>query len=117
MSSNDGLAVKSNELAEAWNRTLPTVLNAGDKAEVKADEADAHALRVHIETEGRSMYSFDFHVRYVDSREIAVELSDVEQDGRHIDERGDIVQHLIEDYVRHMHECAQQLQGLTHANA
>ena len=115
MANQDELHLDQARLEEAWRRTLPTVMNASDKAEVQPDEADEKALRVHFETEGRQRYSFDFRVKYVDSREIHVDLVDVERDGQTIDESSDVVQGLIRDYTRHLHECAQQLHDFTHA--
>lgn len=116
MMSNDKdqLTVNQEELVNAWNRTLPTILNSSDKAEVKADAADAKTLRIAIQTAGRTDYSFDFKCTYVDSREIKTELIDVEIDGIHVDEKPEVIQTLIEDYVRHLNECAQNLQQLTH---
>jgi hypothetical protein len=115
MSSNDELMVPQNELAQAWQQVLPERLHGGDRAEIYPDEADPRALRVHIKTAGHQMMEFDFAVRYVDSREISVELTDAEKDGQTVDERGDVMQALIHDYRRHLHECAQALQDVTHA--
>jgi hypothetical protein len=115
MEKNDTVAIDQNQLVQAWSRVMPTVLNASDRAEVKADEADPNAIWVHIATAGHSGYSFDFKCTYVDSREVKVEFIDVEQLGLHVDERTEIIQTLIEDYVRHIHECAQQLHALTHS--
>jgi hypothetical protein len=112
--NQDVLKVDQQRLVEAWQRTLPATLNTTDHATVQADEADSHSLRVYIETAGHSKYSFDFKVTYVDSREVAVELVDVEQDNSSIDERSEIVQQLVEDYVRHIHEATQVLHELTH---
>lgn len=113
--NQDQLQVDQKRLAEAWSRTLPQTLNASDRARVLPDEAEPHSLRVHIDTAGRSMYSFDFKVTYVDSREIRVDLVDVEQDNRTINEHSEIVQNLTEDYVRHLHETAQVLHEMTHS--
>jgi len=115
MAKKDELELDQSSLAEAWKRTLPIVMNSSDQSQVMPDEANSKALRVHIETAGHTMYSFDYRVEYVDSREVKVELVDVERDGRTIDERPDAVQHLIQDYTRHLHECAQQLHDYTHA--
>ncbi|WP_373231059.1 hypothetical protein [Cohnella sp.] len=115
MSSNDELAVPQADLAESWQRTLPLRLNVGDRAEVLADEADPRTLRVHIQTAGRQMMEFDFAVQYVDSREIDIQLTDVEKDGQTIDERTEVIQELISDYRRHLHECAQSLHQYTHS--
>ena len=113
MSKKDTLQVDNQRLAEAWARTLPTVLNSSDRAEVVADEAEPNVLRVHIATAGRNNYSFDFKCTYVDSREVKVDLVDVERDGNNVDERTEIIQTLVDDYVRHIHECAQQLHAFT----
>ncbi|WP_282938712.1 hypothetical protein [Paenibacillus sp. RC67] len=113
MAKTDTLTIDQQELAAAWAKTLPTVLNASDRAEVKADEAESNVLRVHIATAGHSDYSFDFKCTYVDSREIKVELVDVECEGINVDERTTIIQTLVDDYVRHIHECAQQLHAVT----
>jgi len=115
MSSNDELTVPQESLAQAWQETLPERLHGGDKAEVWADGADPRTLRVHIRTAGHQMMEFDFAVRYVDSREIDVQLTDVEKDGQTTDERSDVIQELIADYRRHLHECAQALHHFTHA--
>lgn len=115
MANKDELKIDQSSLADAWKRTLPTVMNSSDQSKVMADEANPKALRVHIETAGHTMYSFDYLVEYVDSREVKVELVDVERDGRTIDERPDVVQQLVADYTRHLHECAQQLHAYTHA--
>lgn len=115
MSKKDSLQVDQQQLAEAWARTLPTVLNTSDRAEVQADEAEANVLRVHIATAGRNNCGFDFKCTYVDSREVKVDLVDVERDGDNVDERTDVIQTLVDDYVRHIHECAQQLHSFTHS--
>ncbi|MCZ8523390.1 MULTISPECIES: hypothetical protein [Paenibacillus] len=114
MSNNDKLQIDSQRLAEAWQNTLPSVLDASDRAEVRADEAEANVLRVRISTAGRTMYNFDFKCTYVDSREVKVDLVDVERGGGSVDERTTAIQTLVDDYVRHLHECAQQLHALTH---
>jgi hypothetical protein len=114
MSSNDELSIPQEQLADAWQSMLPQALHHGDKAKVRADEADDRTLRVHIQTAGHQMLEFDFAVHYVDSREIDIELTDVEKDGVTIDERGDVIQELIGDYRRHLHECAQTLHHYTH---
>jgi fructose-specific phosphotransferase system component IIB len=114
MEKNNTLQVDQNQLVQAWSRTMPIVLNASDQAEIKADAADPRTIWVHITTAGHSGFSFDFKCTYVDSREVKVEFVDVEHEGRNADERTDIIQTLIEDYVRHIHECAQQLHAVTH---
>lgn len=114
MIKTESLAIDQTQLVKAWSDAMPTVLNLSDRVEVKADEADANALWVNIQTEGRSLYSFDFKCVYKDSREVKVEFIDVEQDGVHVNEQTEIIQTLIEDYVRHIHECAQRLHAVTH---
>jgi hypothetical protein len=114
MAKNDELTVSQEGLLKAWQQTLPERLNAGDTAEVSRDEADSNALRVSIRAAGHQMYELDFAVRYVDSREIDIKLTDVEKDGQTIDERSDVVQGLVGDYRRHLHECAQSLHQYTH---
>lgn len=113
MSKPDMLTIDQNELTEAWRRTLPTVLNESDEVEVAADGHNPRSVRIHIRSAGHSMYSFDFQVTYVDSREVKVELTDVEKADQTVDERNDVIQNLVEDYIRHIHECAQALKNLT----
>jgi len=115
MAKQDELSIPQRELAEAWRRTLPERLHEGDRAEVFEDEKHADTLLVHIRTAGRQMLEFDFTVKYVDSREIDIQLTDVERDGQTVDERSDMLQELIADYRRHLHECAQALHHVTHA--
>lgn len=100
-------------LVEAWQRTLPSTIGEGDRSEVRDDPSDPNALRITINTAGHTGYSFDFLCRYLDKREVQVELTDVEKDGRHVDERTDVIQTLADDYVRHIHECTQVLHELT----
>lgn len=116
MSSQDELTVPQKQLAEAWQQVLPERLHGGDRAEVHPDESDPKALRIHIQTAGRQMMEFDFAVRYLDSREIDIQLVDAERDGQTVDERQDVMQALIHDYRRHLHECAQALHDVTHAD-
>lgn len=115
MGKSDELQMNQENLADAWRQTLPEIMNKADRCKVLPDEADAKSLRVTIDTAGHQEYSFDFKVTYVDSREVKVELVDVEKEHISVDERGDIIQQLIQDYTRHLHECAQTLQQLTHA--
>jgi hypothetical protein len=115
MSTKDQLNIDQDRLVAAWKRTLPITMNSTDTVTVQADEADEKAVRIHIATAGHSMYSFDFKCTYMDSREVKVELVDVERDGQSVDERGEPIQGLTQDYVRNIHECAQALQELTHA--
>lgn len=114
MSTDELTTVHPNELIDAWQRTLPITMNSTDTVTVKADGADPKAIRIHVDTAGHSKLSFDFLCTYVDSREVKVELVDVEKDNRSIDERGEQFQRLAEDYVRNIHECAQALHKLTH---
>ena len=115
MSKHDELRIDQQQLAEAWQRTLPDTVNERDRAIVVPDEGDSKALRITINSAGHQAYSFDFKVEYVDSREIKTTLIDVEKDGRSVDERTEIIQQLVQDYTKHIHECAQALHGLTHA--
>ena len=115
MAKSDELRIDPQQLADAWQRTLPRTMNVSDRCEVKQDEADDKALRVTIHSAGHQAYEFDFKVTYVNGREVKVELIDVEKDNVTVDERTDIIQQLIQDYQRHLHECAQALQQLTHA--
>lgn len=111
--TNNQLNIDQDRLVEAWKRTLPITLNESDSAEVKKDGQNPAALLVTIETAGRSKYVLDFKVTYVDDREVQVDFLDVEKDHRSVDEHTEIIQTLVEDYVRHIHECAQQLHELT----
>jgi hypothetical protein len=115
MSKLDKPVINQSRLVEEWKSALPNTLDKADQARVWADESDPVALRIHITTAGHTGYTFDFKVKYVDSREIEVELVDVEQGQMHINERTEVVQLLIEDYMRHLHECAQALKEVTHA--
>ncbi|ASS67740.1 hypothetical protein ACLBWT_21330 [Paenibacillus sp. D51F] len=113
MSNPDMLLLDQSRLVEAWNETLPTTMNETDRCEVHADEEDPRSLRVTIFGAGHQMYSYDFKVTYVDSREVKVTLIDVDQDKQTIDERKELVQEQVADYIRHLHECAQALHRLT----
>lgn len=113
MSSWDKPSIDQPELVQEWISVMPTVLNPADETRVWADEGDADALRVHIQAAGHTGYSFDFKVTYKDAREVSVDLVDVQQGLTHIDERTGIVQNLVDDYVRHIHECAQALKSVT----
>lgn len=113
MSKIDELQIDQARLVEAWRETLPTTMNSSDRCEVHADEADSRSLRVTISSAGHQMYSYDFKVTYVDSREVEVTLIDVDEDKQSIDERKDIVQQQVSDYIRHLHECVQALHRLT----
>ena len=113
MSKADKFTLDQVRLVKAWQQTLPDTMDTPDQCIVQADESDRNSLRVTIQSAGHQMYSFDFIITYVDSREIRVTLVDVEKSGKSIDERTDIIQELIADYTRHLHECAQALHGLT----
>ena len=101
-------------LVAAWKENLPLQLNESDSAKVRGNSADPQALQIHIDTAGHTQYSFDFECTYLDDRSVHVELVDVEKDDESVDEQTDIIQGLIEDYVRHIHECAQAVQSITH---
>jgi hypothetical protein len=113
MSKLTAPSVNRGRLLEAWQRTLPTLMNKGDSAQVSWDEANRDVLRIHIDVAGRTGYSFDFTCRYVDSREVKVDFIDVEKGHTAVDEYTEIIQTLADDYIRHIHECAQMLKGLT----
>lgn len=114
MNENDIVQVDQHQLVAAWQQTLTNKLEPGNKATVLPDAANPHAFLIHIDTDGRQSYTFDFHCSYVDSREVDLKLIDVERDGVHIDERTQPVQEMAQDYMRHIHECAQHLHDLTH---
>ncbi len=114
MSTNTTTTKKPTELYAAWHETLPRILNDGDSVKIQFDEANSSRIRITIHTAGHSGYTFDFTCLYVDDREVKVEFIDVEKDGIHVDEHTEIIQTLIEDYIRHIHECAQTLQRITH---
>ncbi len=113
MSHPTGLATEQSRRVEEWRNHFPGFLSAGDSVNLWADEADPKALRIHIDT-AHSKYSFDFKCTDVDGREVKVDFIDAEKDGQSVDEHNDIIQNLIEDYVRHIHECAQLLRDRTH---
>lgn len=112
---DDEMRISQERLVNAWKETLPTTIKATDKATVFADEANPQAIRIQIDSSGHSDYSFDFVCTYVDSREVKVELVDVERAGQTTDERSELIQQLVQDHVRDIHECAQALQELTHS--
>lgn len=107
------LEVDQHNLVSAWQDRLPALMNDGDSFSVQADEGDPKSLLIQFNAAGHQGYSLDFRCKYVDSREVAVDLLDVEQSGRHTDERSDAVQLLAQQYTRQIHECAQALQNLT----
>ncbi|GAB6992631.1 hypothetical protein [Paenibacillus pini] len=113
---NDNLELSQDKLVRAWQSQLPTNLDPSDNAQVQPDGANPQSLRIHIDAAGRQMYSFDFQCSYVDSREVKIDLIDVERDGRTVDERTEIIQDMAEGYVRNIHECAQALKDVTHRN-
>lgn len=108
------LAVNQSRLVAVWNKNLPVQLQRTDSVKVSGDMADPQALTIHIDTAGHTNYSFDFKCTYLDDRSVRVDLMDVEQDNETINEQITVVQDLVEDYVRHIHECAQALQSITH---
>ncbi|MCL6606181.1 MAG: hypothetical protein K6T94_25220 [Paenibacillus sp.] len=110
---NREMQLDQQSLVSAWEEKLPALMSDGDSFKVQADEADAKSLRIHFNAAGRQKYSLDFRCTYVDSREVAVDLIDVEKSGHQTDERTDTVQELAQQYTRQIHECAQALQGLT----
>ncbi|AIQ71881.1 MULTISPECIES: hypothetical protein [Paenibacillus] len=107
------LEVDQHKLVSAWQERLPALMDDGDSFSVLADNGDPNSLLIHFNAAGHQGYSLDFRCKYVDSREVAVDLLDVEQSGLHIDERSDAVQQLAQQYSRQIHECAQALQNLT----
>ncbi|WP_151737975.1 hypothetical protein [Paenibacillus tengchongensis] len=112
---NRQLQLDQQTLVSAWQERLPALMNTGDSFQVQGDGADPNSLLIHFNAAGHQAYSLDFRCTYVDSREVAVNLVDVEQDGRHTDERAEAVQSLAQQYTRQIHECAQALQPLTHS--
>lgn len=113
--SDKQLQMDQQSLIEAWNEELPEFLNDGDSSEVTGD-VDPTSIRIRIHVAGRTKYELDFVCTYLDSREVDVDLVDVDQDNRSVDEHTDIIQNMVEDYVRCIHECAQSLKKLTTAN-
>lgn len=115
MSKLDIPKLNQTDLAAAWQKTLPRYLNETDEAKVSQNASDSQGVRIHIITAGRSLYSFEFNVTYMDSREVKVDLILASKDNKPVDEQAELVQELIHDYVRHIHECAQDLQRVTHS--
>ncbi|MFC6333190.1 hypothetical protein ACFP56_11195 [Paenibacillus septentrionalis] len=107
------LPIDKQTLAQAWQETLPTFLNTADECNVQPDAKFDDTLLIHIANNGRSHYSADFRLSYVDQREVKVELLDVEKGNAAADDHTIAAQNLVEDYVRNIHECAQSLKGLT----
>lgn len=110
---NRQLQLDQNTLVSAWQEQLPALMDSGDSFSVQGDAADQHSLLIHFNAAGHQDYSLDFRCTYVDSREVAVNLVDVEQGSRHTDERTEAVQQLAQRYTRQIHECAQALQNIT----
>lgn len=102
-------------LIDAWNQALPGILHSTDSADVKADSLDPHTLRIFIQTAGHTKYAFEFKCRYVDDREVNVHLMNAHKGIGCAEEATEVVEDLADDYIRHIHECAQALQSLTHA--
>lgn len=115
MSSQAVLTVDPKKLADAWNERLPQVLNSSDKASVEPDAKDPNTVLIHITTAGRTQYTLDFRCTYMDTREVHVEFIDVDSGGITANEGREVIQNLIEDYIRHIHECAQLLKELTNS--
>lgn len=113
MSEANVLSIDANTLINAWKEALPEFIKPSGECSIQADEKFSDTLLIHIEDDGRTHYSFDFRVSYVDDREIKVEFVDVEKAGVHADEQTDIIQSLVKDYIRHIRECAQSLKGVT----
>jgi len=113
MSITNELTVDAKAVIPAWQKVLPEFIQPSGECSIVADEKFTNAIIIHIKDDGRSHYSFDFRVKYVDNREIDVELLDVEKAGDHVNEQTEIVQSIVKDYVRNIHECAQSLKELT----
>lgn len=113
MSKLDIPTVNPVDLVAAWQETLPNYLNETDQAKVKQDAKNSQGLQIHIATAGRSLYTFEFDVTYMDSREVKVDFKLASKDNKPVDEQTELVQEMIHDYVRHIHECAQDLQRIT----
>ncbi len=111
---NRQFQLDQDQLVQAWRSQLPQNLDPSDSAQVFADEANPNALRIHIDSAGRTMYSFDFQCSYLDTREVKVDLVDVERDGQTVDERTEVIQDMTQGYTRQIHECAQALHDVTH---
>src|ERR1700730_18451241 len=109
MSKLDIPAINQADLVEAWQESLPLYLKESDRAKVTQDAIKQQWMQIHIDSTGRSFYSFDFDVTYLDSREVKVEFKQALQDNNPIKEQTEQVQELITDYIRHIHECAQAL--------
>jgi hypothetical protein len=106
--------ISGSKLVEAWSQTLPGILNATDSVKVTADATNPRAVQIHINTAGHTGYSFDFSCAYVDDREVKVDFRKGRKEGEAILDGSAPVNHLLDDYIRHIHECAQALQADTH---
>jgi hypothetical protein len=115
MSNLDIPAIDQADLVAAWQESLPLYLNESDRAKITQDTIKPQWMQIHIDTTGRSFYSFDFDVTYLDSREVKVEFKRALKDNKPIEEQTEQVQELIKDNIRHIHECAQALQKITHS--
>ncbi|GGA32644.1 hypothetical protein [Paenibacillus physcomitrellae] len=107
------LHLDQQSLVQAWQQQLPEMIGPGDSTMVQADNANPQAINVHINAAGHQKYGFDFRCTYKDTRELDVALVDVDMAGRSIDEHSATVQELVDDYMRHIHECAQVLHHIT----
>ncbi|MFD2672111.1 hypothetical protein [Marinicrinis sediminis] len=115
MTTTSVLNVDRNQLLQTWQSTLPDMLKEGDSCQIELDAVHPDRLHITIDMAGRTQYSFDFHCTYLDEREVKVDLVDVQQGHDAIDERSEHIQHFVKEYIRHIHECAQGVQHLTHA--
>jgi hypothetical protein len=115
MSKLDIPAINEADLVAAWQESLPLYLNDTDRAKVTQVAIKPQWMHIHIDTAGRSFYSFDFDVTYLDSREVKVEFKQALKDNKPIVEQTEQLLELIKDYIRHIHECAQALQKITHS--
>jgi hypothetical protein len=115
MSKLDIPAINQADLVAAWQESLPLYLNDSDRAKVTQAAIKPQWMQIHIDTAGRSFYSFDFDVTYLDSREVKVEFKQALKDNKPIEQQTEQMLELIKDYERHIHECAQALQKITHS--
>lgn len=107
------LQLDQGRLVSAWKERLPSFMDEGESYTVQADESDRKSLLIHFNAAGHQDYELDFRCTYVDSREVAVSLVDVEKAGRSTDEHSAAVQQLAQKYTRQIHECAQALKPVT----
>lgn len=107
------LQLDQQQLVSAWQERLPSFMDHGESYAVQGDEADRKSLLIHFNAAGHQDYALDFRCTYVDSREVAVNLIDVEKAGRSTDEHNAAVQQLAQKYTRQIHECAQALKDVT----